>query len=68
MPDQRTKYLLTLTDAAPNDPDAGPIAIRLKRALKCLLRSFDLRCVRIEPCSPDAMPGASLGEQMTPPV
>ena len=53
----RESFIVTLTDAAPNDPDAGPLPARLKRALKCLLRSFGLRCTRIAnapPSTPDA--------------
>jgi hypothetical protein len=40
------RFLLLLRDAPANDPDAGPAVNRLKRALKCLLRSFGLRCDR----------------------
>jgi hypothetical protein len=58
MPKPRPTYLLTLADARPDDPDAGPIASRLRRALKVLLRSFDLRCVRIAP-GPAPPPGTS---------
>jgi hypothetical protein len=36
---------------------AGPVAVRLRRALKCLLRSFGLRCTRAEP----AVPGEPAG-------
>jgi hypothetical protein len=41
-------------------PDAVPAAVRLKRALKCLLRSFGLRAVRVEelPASPEATEGS----------
>jgi hypothetical protein len=49
MPTPRPTYVITVTDARPNDPAAGPIASRLRRALKVLLRSFDLRCLKIEP-------------------
>ena len=41
-----SRYKLTLR-AIP-EADAPPDAIRLRRALKCLLRSWGLRCERIE--------------------
>jgi hypothetical protein len=42
----RDAFILTLVDAESRDPDASPAANRLKRALKVLLRSFGLRCIR----------------------
>ena len=48
MPEPRTAFLLALVDARPGDEAAGPLNVRLRRALKCLLRSFNLRCVRVE--------------------
>lgn len=53
--DDRTPVKLTLLPL----PDAVPATIRLRRALKCLLRSFGLKCVRIE----DAPPAAADDEQ-----
>ena len=47
-PPATERYLLLLHDADANHPDAGPAVNRLKRALKCLLRSFGLRCDRAE--------------------
>ena len=45
MSDRPQTYLLTLTAAG-----AGPPAeVRLRRALKWLLRSFGLKCVKVEP-------------------
>ena len=59
------RYLLLLRDADANHPDAGPVRVRLRRALKCLLRSFGLRCDRAEifttPPPPGPLPEA-LGE------
>ena len=52
----RVTFVLTLTDAAPNTAEAGPLNVRLRRALKCLLRSFALRCVRIENGPPPVEP------------
>ena len=48
------RFLILLRDADANQPDAGPVIIRLRRALKCLFRSFGLRCDRAEifPTSP----------------
>jgi hypothetical protein len=43
--DDCTRVRLTLRAL----PDAVPANHRLKRALKCLLRSFGMRCERIEP-------------------
>lgn len=72
---KRDAYLVTLTDAHPTDAEFGPVAIRLRRALKCLLRSFGLRCVRIEPTPAEpapnaahAKPGPSAGEAGPPPL
>jgi hypothetical protein len=48
MPKPRDAFLLTLIDAESGDPEASPATNRLKRALKVLLRSFGLRCVRAE--------------------
>ena len=42
------RFLLLLRDADASHSDAGPVIIRLRRALKCLLRSFGLRCDRAE--------------------
>jgi hypothetical protein len=42
------RFLLLLRDIDANDPDAGPVIIRLRRALKTLLRSYGLRCDRAE--------------------
>jgi hypothetical protein len=42
-------YHLTLRDAgSPGEGHPAPVDVRLRRALKCLLRSFGLRCVRVE--------------------
>lgn len=40
------RVLLVVTDAG-GGPDAPPFMIRLRRALKCLMRSFGVRCVII---------------------
>lgn len=42
----RPRVLLEVTDAG-GGPDAPPFMARLRRALKCLLRSFGVRCVVI---------------------
>lgn len=42
----RPRVLLEVTDAG-GGPDIPPFTIRLRRALKCLLRSFGVRCVVI---------------------
>ena len=42
------RFLILLRDADSNQADAGPVIIRLRRALKVLLRSFGLRCVSAE--------------------
>jgi hypothetical protein len=40
-------------------PDGGaPAAVRLRRALKCLLRAFGLRCVHVAPDGEDLGPAA----------
>jgi hypothetical protein len=42
-------YRLTLKDAgSPWEGPTVPVEVRLRRALKCLLRSFGLRCVAVE--------------------
>jgi hypothetical protein len=33
-------------------PDAIPARLRVRKALKVLLRSFGLRCLRVEPLPP----------------
>ena len=48
VPRNPERFLLLLRDLDGNDPEAGPATNRLKRALKCLLRSFGLRCDRAE--------------------
>lgn len=40
------RVLLVVTDAG-GGPDRPPFPIRLRRAMKCLLRSFGVRCVVI---------------------
>lgn len=49
------QVLLTLRAEGPGPPPA----IRLRRALKCLLRSFGLRCVSIEESRPAPKSGAA---------
>jgi hypothetical protein len=53
MPDPPAEFLVRLRAL----PDRVPGPVRLRRALKCLLRSFGLRAVRVEPLP--AEPGAS---------
>jgi hypothetical protein len=48
----RPSYVLTLQPLPPVFGEPEP-EYRLRRALKCLLRSFRLRCTRIEPATPD---------------
>ena len=60
----RDAYIIALVDAHPGDTDAGPANVRVRRALKCLLRSFGLRCVRAE-FAPVPSPGR-LGEAFAP--
>jgi hypothetical protein len=56
-PGKPERFLLLLRDVEGNDPEASPATNRLKRALKCLLRSFGLRCDRVEEfASPPAPP------------
>jgi hypothetical protein len=43
----RERFIIEL-EAAPSDGYASP-AVRLRRALKCLLRSFGLKCVSVLP-------------------
>ncbi len=43
----------TITVEAISSPNDAPPIVRLRRALKCLLRAFRLRVVRIEPTSDD---------------
>lgn len=38
-------------------PDDVPAAVRMRRALKCLLRSFRLKCERISGKEPEGGPG-----------
>ena len=42
-PEPRPRWTLTL-EAQPT-PDGAPAIVRLRRALKCLLRVFGLRCL-----------------------
>lgn len=44
----RRRWLVTLEALPTEDPDAAPPDVRLRRALKCLLRSFRLKCVAVE--------------------
>lgn len=44
----RTAFVLAIVDAWPNDPEVTSATNRLKRALKTLLRTHGLRCVRAE--------------------
>lgn len=44
----RRRWLVTLEALPDADPDAAPPDVRLRRALKCLLRSFRLKCVAVE--------------------
>jgi hypothetical protein len=46
---RRPRPPFRLTLVALDDPAGVPPRIRVKRALKVLLRSFGLRCIRIEP-------------------
>jgi hypothetical protein len=41
-PDGKPRYHLVVEAL----PDVVPAAVRLRRALKCLLRSFGLKCIR----------------------
>lgn len=43
-----------------------PVTCRLKRALKCLLRSFGLRCTRIEQLQPEGQPVAGNQDEQQP--
>lgn len=58
-PDDTTDFLLRLRPL----PSSIPAAVRLRRALKCLLRSFTLRCVLIAelPAAGGAAERAALG-------
>ena len=56
-PNAPARFLLLLRDIDANDPDAGPVIIRLRRALKCLLRSYGLRCDRAEIHATPPTPG-----------
>ena len=58
------RFLLLLRDADAKHPDAGPVIVRLRRAMKCLLRSFGLRCDRAEifPSPPPGPLPEALGE------
>ena len=45
---ETTERFALVLQAVP-DPDGAPSIIRLRRFLKMALRSFGLRCVKIEP-------------------
>jgi hypothetical protein len=51
-PPARPRILIEIRDEWPN-ADAGPFAVRVRRALKCILRSFGLRCLSIRPVADD---------------
>jgi len=57
---ERSVYVLTLR---PDVQDHEPM-LTMRKALKCLLRSFGLRCVRVEAVKP-APPGRQ-GEELNP--
>jgi hypothetical protein len=59
----RTRYIITLHA----EPDQVPEIIRVRRALKCLLRSFGLRCTRIEEAHNNEQLPADAGEPYTRP-
>jgi hypothetical protein len=48
----RPVWVLTVRPLPTRYGDAPP-EVRLRRALKCLLRTFGLRCVRVEDVSAD---------------
>jgi hypothetical protein len=50
-PKPRPPFTLTLVRC----PDPVPARVRVRRALKLLLRSFRLRCIRIEPAVPPTL-------------
>ena len=52
-PTDPTRFLLLLRDIDANTPNASPATNRLKRALKCLLRSYGLRCDRVSIVPPE---------------
>ena len=59
------RFLILLRDADADDPEAGPATNRLKRLLKCALRSYGLRCDRAEILETPPPPGPlreALGE------
>ena len=64
----RTTFRVILTDARPGDPEAGPLPVRLRRALKCLLRAFALKCVRIEEVTPPVEPILDAADAKTEPT
>ena len=55
----RERFVVTL-EAAPARYREAPAGVRLRKALKILLRAFGLKCVRIEPCLEG--PGGTLKE------
>ena len=54
----------TVTLTLRNEPghEYAPFAVRLRRLLKCMLRSYGLRCVSIGPSGPDET-GRGEGDQ-----
>jgi hypothetical protein len=54
-PAHRPRYVLTLEA----QPDPVPAIVRLRRALKCLLRGFGLRAVVVEPADQEATANAT---------
>ncbi len=54
------RYILILRPLT----DDVPVAVRLRRALKFLLRCFGLRCVRIETIPPVAMKEEKTNDQV----
>jgi hypothetical protein len=50
MAEQQTEHVVRLRPL----PDQVPAAVRLQRALKCLGRSFGLRCVAVREETPQA--------------
>jgi hypothetical protein len=50
MTERPQRYLITLAPVG----DGPPAEVRVRRALKCLLRSFGLRCTAVRLADPDA--------------
>lgn len=63
MTPDKERYILVVQNEGTDGP---PVIIRLRRLLKCMLRSFGIRVVSIRPETPPELPIASRNNPSTP--